>query len=163
MGRRISPHEEKALADRLKQEAKASRPAFSEALHARICRAVRQRQTAVPPRVVAGRSRRRWAVATAAAACLVGAVVVVWQMDYLSGRTPEAPEHARRNGDSSDPLAQLGAIARVANNTTTDVGMLMDSDLTARQWAYLDHDARVATRLLIEQLPLDMLASTDKP
>jgi hypothetical protein len=27
--------------------------------------------------------------------------------------------------------------------------------LTTGQWAYLDHDARVAVRLLLDQLPFD--------
>jgi hypothetical protein len=35
------------------------------------------------------------------------------------------------------------------------LGMLVDSTVTAGQWAYLDHDAQVAVRLLMNQLPFD--------
>ena len=60
--------------------------------------------------------------------------------------------------DPAESPAELPALADVAemtDRTTQRVGTL-DSILTTEQWAHLDHDARVVTELLIDQLPFGL-------
>jgi hypothetical protein len=165
MVRRISPDEEKALADGLKREAAASRPRFSEPLHARICRAVSVRRAEAGVQSLRRRVQWRLASAAAAASALVCAALVAWAIYsyYLPGPATQPPELAGVERENLDPLGELGAIATITNNTASDVGRLVEANLTANQWAYLDHDARVAVDLLMDHLPWDMLASTQEP
>jgi hypothetical protein len=81
----FSHHDEQALAKRLRAEARAGRPKFSRSLHARLWRAVRQSaasQSAAPTArwPWAEWWLSRWAFAAVAAACLLGASPLVWQM-----------------------------------------------------------------------------------
>ncbi|MCX7428334.1 MAG: hypothetical protein NTW96_22230, partial [Planctomycetia bacterium] len=72
--------------------------------------------------------------------------------------TPTTTALAHR---SPDPLAGLDALADVSNLAATDVGALVDSTLARKQWAYLDHDARAATEMLLDNLPLKMLVAKE--
>jgi len=38
---------------------------------------------------------------------------------------------------------------------------MVDSNLTVDQWASLNHDARLATRMLIDQLPFDVTGARE--
>jgi len=149
------PEEEKVLAGRLRQEAETSRPEFSESLHVRICGALQSGKAS--PQRPATRSRRRIACACAAVACLVVALVAAWQ---LAG--PHVPETDPGN---ATPIAQtpeqLGELYALSG--PSDAGTLGDPALPSQDWAYLGHDARVVTQLLIEQLPLNTLASNGDP
>lgn len=171
---------ERALADGLKREAEASRPEFSEALHARIRRAVAES----PPR--AGRPIdplryspvRRWAYVAAAATVAVAATAIVWQAVLTPAPdlaptnvapTNVAPTHVAKSPDpdggpsgvpQSDPLKGLNVfVEKITGDVPERVDRTMASTLIAGQWAQLDHDARLAASLLTDPLPLGMLAS----
>ena len=114
MPRKDTHHEESVLRDRLRREALAMGPAFSESLHQRILGAVdrrRQQQAvgigprfwdAVLPKRADGRRSLRYLLA--AAACLFVAVLIGWQ----SARE-------RRGGDSDSPNVALAEpVARTA-------------------------------------------------
>jgi len=149
------PDGEKVLAGRLKQEAETLRPEFSESLHARICGALQSSEAS--PQRPATRSRRRIAYACAAVACLVVALVVAWQLAVP--HTPEAdPGDATPIAQTSEQLGVLYALSGSADPATAG-----DSALPSQDWAYLGHDARVVTQLLIDQLPLNTLASNGDP
>ncbi|MCX7428530.1 MAG: hypothetical protein NTW96_23255, partial [Planctomycetia bacterium] len=135
--------QERELAERLRREAEASRPAFSEALHSRFVEAIRERAAQTGVERPAGLLRRRpayvGAVAACAAACLVVATLVVLRRAESPGPTPETPTTTALAHPSPDPLAGLDALADVSNTAATDVGALVDSTLARKQWAYLDH------------------------
>lgn len=147
MAERI-PNEEERLAARLKLEAQATRPAFSEALHARICQALDDSEPPVPRRRLRWRWRDHWALVAIAATLLVGVSLAVWWSRKGPGPTEVPSEVAVAAG----PDMITGPTVRAAE----DVGMLVDSTFSEGQWAYLDHDAQVAVRLLMDQLPLDV-------
>jgi hypothetical protein len=157
--------QERELAERLRREAEASRPAFSEALHSRFVEAIREHagQAGVERRVA--RPWRRPAylgvVAACAAACLVVATLVVLRRAESPGLTSGTPTTTALAHPSPDPLAGLDALADVSNLAATDVGALVDSTLARKQWAYLDHDARAATEMLLDNLPLKMLVAKE--
>jgi hypothetical protein len=50
------------------------------------------------------------------------------------------------------PDEDLQSPTDVPGNPAVDIGLLVDSTLTDRRWAYLDHDARLAARMLLTQL-----------
>lgn len=162
MAKHVSPDNQKALADRLKREAEASRPAFSETLHARICRALQQRKATVYRHPATLWSRRRWVFAAVAAACLVGTLLVVRQVVHSPRPQPGPSEivHQPRptREPTSDPLAPVNALVGLPERAPK-----VESTLLAGQWAHLDHDARVAASLLIDPLPLEMLAAANQP
>ncbi len=41
--------------------------------------------------------------------------------------------------------------------------LLLASTVAAQQWAYLDHDARLTARALLDQFPGDIMAITASP
>ncbi len=147
------PDNENVLSDRLKNEAEASRPEFSESLHARICEAVRSGEVS-PRRRAATRSRRPPAYACVAAACLAVVSVVAWQL--AGPRTPE-PGGTALTVQTPEQLGELYALREPADH------LAAADPLPSQDWAYLDHDARVVTRLLVDQLPLNTLASNGEP
>ncbi len=173
MVKRNTSQDERALADRLKREAEASRPAFCEALHAKICRAVASTTIGPgrPPVERRGKpatSRRHRAYAAVAAACAVSVLLVVWQA-VNSPQTPTDPppvadqlprDSANRPSESpADLLADFNALVDLTGGAPQRVEETVESTLFAGQWAYLDHDARLAASLLIDPLPLEVLAS----
>ena len=160
-------HDEKRVtADRLRNEARQTRPAFSESLHARICRAVEGSKIAEPPRRVAPSRFGRIGITAALAASLVVAVsYLVWQGSTPSGPVsprrlmPKPANLADRNGQENivvepelGPDEDLQSPTDVPGNPAVDIGLLVDLTLTDRRWAYLDHDARLAARMLLTQL-----------
>lgn len=176
MAELISPEDERRLAERLRSEAEAQRPAFSEELHRRIVDAVAPRN--VRPRTTGG--RRTWLAVALVAGVVIAATVAVSR--YLDRETPEGPvprETAvapREKLPSPEPPPQpklpppqrklpppqpveqprLDPLDAVAGGTAETVGNLVDATLTKSQWAYLDHDARLAADLMLAQLPLDL-------
>lgn len=155
-------HDEKwDVADRLRHEAKETRPAFSESLHVRICRAVEQSEMAEPPRTAAAPRLGRAGIVGAVAATLAVAVLyLVWQGNPTSGPVPKPSDMAGSGGQEDvmvelerGPDGKLQSPTDVPGNLAVEIGLLVDSTLTNQRWAYLDHDAQLATRMLLDQLP----------
>ena len=171
MPRREPAPDARVLADRLRAEAARSRPAFSEALHARICRAVQQyrAEEGGTTRAAAGRHCGvRWAVAAVAAAASLGAAILVWQA-APSGCGPDIPPSSRladqsapdggRLADAFDFQVDAHTVAGLAASVPSQIDALVDSAVAAQQWAYLDHDAQLALRMLADRLPFDLASS----
>jgi hypothetical protein len=157
MSQQILPEDETALAQRLRGEAHASRPEFSEQLHARICAAIRMHR----PRSQAPRKTsltlRRWACAAATAACAAGVVLAAGRAFWRADPRHDLTDRAVAAVEPSAP-PDLEALA---SGTAQRWGALVDAAWTTSQWAYLDHDARLAANLLLDQLPLELAASKE--
>ncbi|OHB83319.1 MAG: hypothetical protein A2V98_08110 [Planctomycetes bacterium RBG_16_64_12] len=163
--------EKKVLADRLRDEASQTRPSFSEALHARICRAVEHRAMAGPPRPARLPRLGRAAIVGAVAASLaVGALYLAWRGTPQSGPVPKPGDVAgpgRQENVIVEPAPRanegLQSPTDVPGNPAVDIGLLVDSTLTNRRWAYLDHDARLGARILLDQLPASLVWPEENP
>lgn len=167
-----SSPEEASLADRLRREALAARPEFSESLHQRLCQAVRARQAqlAVRPRRPSWQGGRRLYPAAAAAAALVAAALVTWGA-FFAGRggtqsaakiSAPAPPQAPRPSEDRD-LAAIGELAEEANVQLTD---LLEQTAEWPQLARLDYWTSRAFSELRDRVPLDAafsLALADTP
>lgn len=168
MVEQILPDDHKILADRLKHEAEASRPAFSETLHARIVQtleqASQQHETQPPPPPARSWWREPWLLTVAAAVCLVITSLAAWRLAVWSGPRPDPIGGAAVVPSTpDDSVPALDALVEMPDGTARRVGTYVDLELRDRRWAYLDHDARLAAELLMDQLPLDLLASNDEP
>lgn len=153
---------EERLAARLRREADAARPAFSESLHARFLAAADRSEPAAhppPARPFASRIATYFGAVACAAAILVAAVL--WGPGLVA---PPADDGATALvKPSPDPIAGLGALAALGDETASDVGEFVNSTLARTKWAYLDRDAETAARMLADRLPLKMLVSKDDP
>ena len=159
----ITLEEEKNLADHLRREAETTRPEFSETLHGRILRTLEDRKSPARQHGQASWPRRRWAYAAVAATLLIGASLLAWRLSTTTGPGPGPAEEIATGDDPAGPPAVLPAmvdVAGMADGTTQQVGTLA-SVLTTEQWAYLDHDARVAMDLLIDQLPFGLTKESE--
>lgn len=153
---RIRTDEEERLANRLRRDAQATRLAFSEALHARICQAVKRCDPPVQRRATPSWLQSRWLPVAIAATLLVSISLVAWLLNRSTGPAPRLRGPGGAVAQVPDPVADPDTITRRTAGTAKEVGMLVDSTLSTGQWAYLDHDARVAVQLLMDQLPLDV-------
>ncbi|MGI6418344.1 MAG: hypothetical protein ACOX1P_22050 [Thermoguttaceae bacterium] len=166
-----SSRQEDPLADRLRREALAARPEFSESLHQRLCQAVRARQAqgAVRPQRPSRRGRRRLYPAAAAAAVLVAAALVTWGA-FFAGRGTQsvakisapAPPQAPRPSKDRD-LAAIGELAEEAN---VQIAELLEQTAEWPQLARLDYWTSRAFSELRDRVPLDAafsLALADTP
>ena len=163
MFRRTASGEEKALADRLRREALAARPEYSETLHARIGRAVRQRQAAEVPvrrRPAALRLLPHGALATVAAIGVFSAVLIAWQVIDRFGESDTAGGDAvaERVDERTDAPVELEVLAGLPDRAAEGIDALVASTMVQQRWAYLDHDARLAAQMLLDQLPFDVLS-----
>lgn len=165
-------HDEKTLAERLRDEARRSRPAFCEALHARIWRAIgesRQRRPAEArpeQRRTGKRSALAWAIV--AAACLAAAAIV-WKTrdtaprpalpgeEAIAGRpqlaSPASP------GAAADEAVDFSPVTGLTGQVSAGIPGLVDAAIDAQRWAYLDHDARLTLEILADRLPFDLGSS----
>ncbi len=137
----------------LRTEAADRRPEFSEALHSRIMGAVESSPPVRPSGWLATDRQRRWLAGTIAGALAVVLMLVAWQSGVFA---PTGPEEEFAQETTLDPAEVL---------TGTDgakVGLMVDQTLAQSQWAYLDHDAKIAANLLMDQLPFE-LASSEQP
>ena len=166
MSKRTIRGNERVLADRLRREAEASRPAFSEELHERICLVTNQgdapsrSETASPrPEIPSPRPDRRLWLTAAATLLLAGASLLAWQ---LNNPNPSVPLTPIDNGPIAGVSQDLDGFGEITDSTAAGA-LLVDSALTTEGWAYLDHDARVATELVLNQLSLDTLVSNVEP
>jgi hypothetical protein len=159
MSKRLTSTEERALEERFRREAIESRPAFSESLHRRILCAVRQHHAAVisvgDRAALARRWRRGWATALAAA-CVLCAAAISWQ---LSGS-------AQRPGAIDNPipqpsLADLRVIDEWTDQATLGLDGLVASASLKPHAAKLKHDARLVANAFLEPLPVDVQLVSD--
>jgi len=88
----ISPREERRLAEYLRHEAEAERPAFSEALHRRIVAALPAPEAAPRPGNTRRPGPRLWLAAAVAAGVAVAAVLLVSQVLDRDMPGPPAPD-----------------------------------------------------------------------
>jgi hypothetical protein len=140
--------EERLLVERLRREAIESRPAFSESLHQRIVRAVEQRRATVAEDVKPVVSRR-WSrgLATAlAAACLLCAVVIGWQLVVNASRQDPAPI-ARAS------LTDLPSIDDLTDPIVRKIDGLTVSVALEPHATHLEHDAQAVADVLLDRLP----------
>jgi len=164
----ITPQDEQRLAERLRREAEAERPAFSEALHRRIVGTLPTTTARPRPGGAGRRSPRRWLVAALVAGAVVGAALVLSRAldhraqgptapDETAVAPPEsAPENVPRPHPGAAEQAGLGPLGAVAGGSAADIDRLVDATLVKSKWAYLDHDARLAASLMLDQIPLDL-------
>ncbi len=139
----------------LVSEAAADRPEFSQALHDRIMQSVRQ---AAPPtlRHTAG---RRWTIrlAVAGSAAAVAVLLAVWlvrsRLDNadVAHQTPLQPP-------KSTPVEEETPLP-VVTPEPERLASLVDATFAGSQWAYLDHDAQLATGMVLSQIPLTFSAA----
>jgi len=168
--------QEKRLAERLKAEAREDRPSFSEALHGRIVRSLEKAPAPPRPRSSTAWLGHPWLSVAVAATVLVGGLVVAWRIqrveEPVAGPSPnefadahvpasvvpelETPEIETPKPDppaDEDPLEGLAG----------DVAPMVDLALTEPQWAYLDHDMKLAANLLMDQLPFELALAEPQP
>ncbi len=173
MAQQMPSENEKALADSLRRNAESTRPEFSEALHAKICQAVRE--SGPRPRLPGIASSSKGvqayiAVAVAAALCVV---LIVRQMDQTSGPTtidvPRIVEHEPAPPIEKTPVEQtpdgLASFNGLVGGLTVNVPQRVDERFDSAfdgPLAELGHDVRLAASFLTEPLPLEMLASVDR-
>ena len=178
MYRSSSSDEEQALADRLRREAAACLPEFSETLHRQLCCAVRRCEATKPaadPVPVSGGLLRHGIVTAIAAVGVLAVTVIAWQAmkdDGVPGRavnpslagsvapvrppTASAPEGAHV---ATDTLIDLEMVGDLADRATEEIGILVESTVTQRHWAYLDQNTKLALEALNNRVPLDAVAS----
>ncbi len=139
------------MADRLRHEARQTRPSFSESLHARICRAVEDNAVAEPRRPAAPTLPGRVGIAAAVAATLaVGLLYLAWPNDSSTETVQKRPEMVEPRPSVDE---ELQPPTDIPGNPAVDIGLLVDETLSDRRWAYLDHDVQLAASMLLDQLP----------
>ncbi len=146
-GDRMPTDDQDRLATFLRQEAQATRPLFSEPLHERICRAVTEDQIVLMPCRAATPWRQRLAPYAVAAAAVLGISLTTWWLSRPFGHGPDLTETV-----TAEPAPEV--LTRITGQVAEQLGLLVDATLSRQQWGYLDHDVQLATRLLMEQLPL---------
>lgn len=166
MNRSASSSSRDLLAGRLRDEAMAARPEFSEELHARCREAVEQSESHCPaPALRTGAGRRAWRMA--AAACAIAATVLV----VLAVRQSWHPQQSDVPGveatidvaaeEIPDPSA---AVAEIGSAAVEDLLAVVDVQAESGPWADLNHDAKVAIQTLADHVPVDVstaLAQSD--
>lgn len=168
--------DDRIVIGRLRREGRATCPAFSEDLHERLCRVIERSK--VSRRVAsrsAGRARSmRWAAALIAAACLaIAAVPLAWQAGLFSGETAvvqpvladriesSTPKEESRPpsvppATDSDAPHDFERVSAFVDETADQVTAFVESTIAEQQFAYLDHDARLAIEGIAAQLPFDL-------
>lgn len=167
------------LAARLRQEALQDRPVFSPSLHARIMRAVENEATLGNGggRLVLFRGEDSawnlrlvfWGVI--AATLVIGSVVLWFGFNggdfggvaaSGTGGAQVAQDAAAPRPDSATPPPEVLETASLLPDIAIRQLQLTLVQVQDRQWAYLDHDAAVAKRLVESQFPTG-LAAADTP
>ncbi len=151
----LQTDEERRLADRLRGEARATRPEFSDALHARICQSLKPQATPPARRAAGWRSKRTWLSAAVATTVLVGAAILASWLGRSPGPGIPHEPGGFANIDLQETSADPDMITAPTGEVAERLALMVDEALTTGQWAYLDHDARVAVGLLLDQLPFD--------
>jgi hypothetical protein len=169
MFRGISARKEKLLRQRLHQEAEQALPQVSEPFHGRLCQAIRQSNVA-DPRMCSEPARSRllpiYSFPLATAACFLLITGILW---YVFGpirnrhnvdvapsqvaQVPSLPADTPKDPVDHAPLMRLGHDALVR------VGAVVDATTVSPQWAYLDHDARLALLAFADRFPFNASGS----
>jgi len=169
------PANEQVLADRLRQEAAADRPEFSESLHQQICQAVRNCDETKPSPDVVPSSRwpiRRTIATAIAASALLAATLIIWQTttdDTIPHHAENTSPTGLRDSAHLQPYAIINAttemetVVALADMATEQIGILVESAVTQRHWDYLDENASLAYEALNNSVPLDAVASLVLP
>ena len=153
-----------AIRERLRREAFAARPEFSESLHQRIIRSVGERyaEGAVVgnKNTVAGR-RWRGLSAVLTAACVLAAVAIGWHFGQnlmQSDVRPLTPDigPASNSFVSTGKIEDLPPINVLTDHAVTGLDGLLASSGFMLPSTQLVHDARLAADSLLERIPLDM-------
>jgi hypothetical protein len=167
MSKRIAPLQEQALGEQLRREAREAWPDHDETIHHRIITAVRRRAEQPPSRMpIVARWRGRLAAAFAAA-CLLIAVVLGWQLTQRGPRQNGIEENAivAVNGPPKtwfppdvveSTMAKLPLVDGLADPSMDDLDTLIISAAIAPHSADLEHDARLAVETLLERLPISV-------
>lgn len=77
-------------------------------------------------------------------------------MWYSQSRLPRQPERPPMAMRPVEPPVDLAAVAQTIDRTAQDLGAHMESTLATHQWGCLDQDARLAARMVLSQLQLDL-------
>jgi hypothetical protein len=174
MFRQVPSAKEQALDERLRREAFASRPTFSEPFHDRIVGAIQRRRAEESEAhansrrlTAAGYSPAAWFSRVAIAACVLCAVAIGW---WFNGnhRQPNMPANdfvaaagnqagpASAPNDAAAPTTELPSIGELADRAADSLDELAAAASLTPQSAQLEHDARLAADMLIERLPVDV-------
>lgn len=147
---------EARLRHRLSSEAADDRPAFSDALHERIMKSLQDRPPVTPSSITRGR-RASWWLAVAATAAVVAFAVWLRQESGFQPRTnPQLRREAVVTVEPAEPNV-VDDLLTVMELPLGDGAMeLVDSTFTGPQWAYLDHDVKVATNMVRDYIPFDL-------
>jgi hypothetical protein len=161
MSKRNPSMEDRALEQRLRREAIESRPEFSETLHRRIAGAVRQFHAHIADVATAGRAatagrRRRGLAALLAAACLLGAVAIAWQLNR-NAQQPGATDNPQQIAGGPS-IEDLRVIDQWADRATTRI---VATATLKPQAAQLKHDARLVADTLLGPLPVNLQLASD--
>jgi hypothetical protein len=162
MSKRVSSNEEELLAERLRREAIESRPAFSESLHRRILRDVRQHHAAAATLVAGPAVARRWPrvlAAVLAAACLLGAVAVGWQLMENASRQSRIEEIRSLAGPTLNKLPSIGDLT---DRTVGKLDKLTVSAALEPQTTPLKHDARAVAGIFLDRLPVGVTVADNR-
>jgi len=187
MADRFSCSDETMLEERLRREARESRPEFSEQLHARICDAVSQRRSRTAsirscedcrrlssrPGLRFGTRRSPWIAVAATAAFAAGVAAVVWGLTVwdsasdVAGARAELAIASAGTATSPPDWLELGshlyAFSDLPDRLSGHIDDWTQSAVVAQQWAYLDHDAQLTVRMLANRLPFDVASSLAWP
>ena len=179
MVKKETHEEDAALGELLQREAEQTRPAFSDELHARICRAVAEADMAEPPRPADRRRVVRVMIdVVVAVSLLIGVVYLIGQAvapdptelnPTVPNPTVPNPNNLAGPGSTDHDVVEpeiderLPTSIDVPANPAVDLGLLVDSTLTNRRWAYLEHDAQLAADMLLAQLPGSIVAPEERP
>ena len=147
------------LGRRLKAQADDLRPEFSESLHARIIESLPASSGQAKRPGIIDISPRWRVLGTAAAALLLIVVLVAWQGIPFGGSNMPSPPSVAESQDADDQDVQLAAIGTLSRADGAELGAMVDRTFAQGQWAYLDHDAKVAAELLTNQLPFQLALS----
>jgi hypothetical protein len=175
-------NDHRLLAVRLRDEADASRPEFSESLHEFLCRSIGPQETKHVSRLSPRIWRQPWLIMAAAAACFLVGITIAWQSGLVLWHPGDedpsevakdvnepATESTERHREETHEFEQ---VAILADTATDRLSTLVQSTIAEQQFAYLDHDARAALEGLVAQLPFDVppitlawsdLAGEDEP
>jgi len=160
-----SPEHEDRLRARLSDEAAAERPEFSAALHERIMESVRQSpQAAAAP--IRGWRRIAPKILIAASAVAATVVLALWFAQSADERSraerPAPPPAPREVSPESRPEPAIGppgvdesSLAVAPTPDADGLTALVDATFAGSQWAYLDHDARLAADMVLSHFPFE--------
>jgi hypothetical protein len=114
----------------------------------------------------------RWVLVAVAATLVVSVCLAAWRLfqppgpawrpidtDIVINDVPDPagdPDVNPAVDPDVGPVVDPEMITGPAGEAAEQVVMLVDATLTTGQWAYLDHDARVAVDMLVGQLPFDI-------